>query len=156
VRYSSAPLPPYRFVPGRSAHPQVGHSHGGLEAGQAPLEATRWRESATYLYAIDLYNLAYWWECHEVLESFWRLAERGSHEARLLQGVIQLAAANLKRFMGEEPVAQSLAARGLTKLEGLASPLLGVDVPALRADAGAYFAGARELAAVIRLAGLPA
>ena len=28
-----------------------------------------------YLYAIDLYNYAYWWECHEVLEGLWRAGQ---------------------------------------------------------------------------------
>lgn len=155
-RYGAGSLPRYRFVPGRSPHPRdnaAGHAHQSPDPGPLPLDPARWQHSEAYLHAIDLFNLAYWWECHEVLEVFWRRTDRASDQGRLLQGVILLAAANLKRFMGSEPVAQSLATDGLAKLDGLASPTLGVDLDALRDDTRAHFAGAREQPATIRLVG---
>lgn len=153
-RYGSTPLPRYRYVPGRAPHPSknaAAHAHDPPDAGTGPLDPARFCENAAYLHAIDLYNLAYWWECHEVLEVFWRRTDRASHEGRALQGVIMIAAANLKRFMGAEPVAQSLAAEGVAKLDGVQSPTFGIDVDALRTDTLAYFAGARDRPATIRL-----
>ena len=52
-----------------------------------------------YLYAIDLYNYAYWWECHEVLEGLWR-AGQTTKQGNFFRALIQLAAANLKRSLG--------------------------------------------------------
>jgi len=69
-----------------------------------------------YLYGIDLYNQAYWWECHESLEGLWHLTGHEGPEAQFLQGVIQVAAANLKRHMGVLDGARRLGGEAIRRL----------------------------------------
>ncbi len=124
-RYSSLPFPVYRYLPGYSPHPSRdprGHAYG-VESPVAPggFDPARWFASADYLFGIDLFNYAYWWECHERLERPWRSAGRASPEGRFLQGLIQIAAAQLKRHLGAERAGCGLAARGLANLVDLAN-----------------------------------
>lgn len=83
-RYSTRPFPPYRFVPGQTPHPRRhphGHSYGQAEPNPALFPAEEWQKSDAYLYGIDLYNFAYWWECHEVFEGLWHAAGRETEQA---------------------------------------------------------------------------
>ena len=66
-----------------------------------------------YLYGIDLYNYAYWWECHEVLERLWHAAGRKTEQANFFRALIQLAAANLKHFLGDRHATSNLLAQVL-------------------------------------------
>jgi len=83
------------------------------------------------LYGIDLYNFAYWWESHEVFECLWHAAGHDTEQGNFFQALIQLAAANLKRFLGNEQAAQKLARSGLTRLQTLPQLYMGIDVIAL-------------------------
>ena len=85
-----------------------------------------------YLYAIDLYNYAYWWECHEVLEGLWRAAGQTTEQGMFFRALIQLAAANLKRFVGQLHAADRLLRRGLVRLERVSEHYMGIDVVNLR------------------------
>jgi hypothetical protein len=119
VRYSARAFPPYRFVPGRSPHPRrhpQGHAYGTPEVPPPRYEPERWRENEEYLYGIDLFNHRYWWECHESLEGLWHLTGHAGREALYLQGVIQVAAANLQRFLGHADGARRLAVEAIEKL----------------------------------------
>ena len=101
-RYTERPLPAYCHVPGRTPHPirdPEGHSHGQPEPDLPDLNTTDWRECENYLYGIDLFNVGYWWECHEVLEGLWHASGIGSEAGHVLQAVIQCAAAHLKTKM---------------------------------------------------------
>ncbi len=98
-RYTERPLPVYSHVPGRTPHPirdPDGHSYGQAEPQLPDLNTDDWRQCEHYLYGIDLFNLGYWWECHEVLEGLWHAAGIGTPAAHVLQAVIQCAAAHLK------------------------------------------------------------
>ena len=135
-RYSARPLPAYRHRPGRTPHPRLdprGHAHGLPEPAPRPVDPGAWREAETYLFAIDLFNAGYFWECHEALEGPWRAAGRGSVQGRFLQGLILLAASELKRETGRAQAAGRLAARARARWEGLPSPYMGLDVAALAA-----------------------
>jgi uncharacterized protein len=132
-RYSHLPLPAYRFLPGSAPHPRRdprGHSYGLPEPRCAPLDPGAWASSELYLHAVDLYNHAYWWECHEALEALWRAAGRGTEQGIFLQGLIQIAASQLKRRAGAPGAARSLSARGLQRLARAPSPYMGLDVRA--------------------------
>jgi predicted metal-dependent hydrolase len=94
-------------------------------------EPAAWRRSEDYLYGIDLYNFAYWWEAHEVLEELWHLAGHRSPQGRLLQGLIQLSAGLLHRFAGRDRPFRVLVAKGVERLSGLPDPFMGVGVTAL-------------------------
>jgi predicted metal-dependent hydrolase len=125
-----------------------GHAFRGGARGPSPprLEPQRWWRSEEYRFGCDLYNLAYWWECHEELEGLWQQEPRGSPPALLLQGLIQVAASHLKRHLGETSGARTLAALGVEKLRRAARGerrFLGLDVAAF-ADAVERYAVAEE------------
>ncbi len=153
-RYSDLPFPPYRHVPGRTPHPRrdpKGHAYGTEEPKPPPLDPERWSSSPLYLHGVDLYNFAYWWECHEAFEALWHASGHGTPVGRLLQGVIQVAASHLKRFAGDEATAAKLARQGLEKHRGLPSPFLGMDVARFGAESEEQIAGRRAGPALIRL-----
>ncbi len=132
-RYSPLPFPPYRFVPGFNPHPRRdprGHAYGTPETPPPRVPVERWRENAVYLHGIDLYNYAYWWECHEALEGLWHLTGHTGPEAAFLQGVIQVAAAHLQRHLGSAAGARRLGRDAVERLESLgATSYMGVDLP---------------------------
>ncbi len=95
-------LPPYRFVPGQTAHPNIdpqGHSYGQAEPKVDYIPPERWQDNTLYLYGIDLYHQAFFWEAHEAWESVWHLTGKSDPEGQFFQGLIQNSAAQLKRHM---------------------------------------------------------
>jgi len=72
--------------------------------------------SETYLYGVDLFNYAYWWECHEQWEAIWKFVGSETYEGRFLQGLVQVAAAQLRHFMGSHDSGAALAFKGLERL----------------------------------------
>jgi hypothetical protein len=120
MRYAPTwPLPPYSYVPGHGLpHPvndPAGHlqaagsaAHApplcpamlaGLPADAAPrrlaLDAAlaahpQWR------FTLDLFNEGFYWEAHEAWEGFWLALGRTTPDARVVQGLIHLAAAAVK------------------------------------------------------------
>ncbi len=61
----SAELPRYTFVPGSGTpHPvrdPRGHSHNKKFPPPMALDPESWAENRSYLWAIDLFNLGYYW-----------------------------------------------------------------------------------------------
>ncbi len=138
VRYcSQRPFPPYRHVPGVTPHPirdPQGHSYG-LEEDDHPVSLpAAWRQTEDYLYGVDLYNFAYWWEAHEAWEGLWNKTE---DDCRLfLQGLIQISAALIKYHMRQLRGLQSLSTNGrkkvhqvLTNLDNPTGMYMGVNLP---------------------------
>jgi uncharacterized protein len=153
-RYTAGPFPAYRFIPGLSPHPRRsprGHSWGRPEPRVQALDPEAWASCPLYLRGVDLFNHAYWWESHEAFEALWR-GHVPDPTAVFFQGLIQIAAAELKRLMGSERAAQALYGRGLTRLRGVASPFLGLDVARFVEDVEARRVGARDRPARIDLA----
>lgn len=60
------------------------------------------KENIDYLYAIDLVNHGYYWECHAYLESLWNEHNRTDDFAILFKAIIKIAAGLLKRDMDQE------------------------------------------------------
>ena len=83
------------------------------------------------MYGIDLYNFAYWWECHEVFEGLWHAAGHGTEQGNFFQALIQLAAANLKYFLGNPAAAHNLFRSGIIRLQNVSPSYMGIDVPRL-------------------------
>jgi hypothetical protein len=54
-----------------------------------------------------------------------------SEQGNFFQALIQLAAANLKRFLGNEQASHKLAHSGLARLQNLPQWYMGIDVIAL-------------------------
>jgi predicted metal-dependent hydrolase len=110
-RYTSRPFPPYRHEPGKTPHPErdpEGHLFGSETDA----------EDDDYFYAIDLFNAGYWWEAHVYWERLWSQSP-APDAAELLQGLIQLSAALVKR-RAESPEGEAkLVAKALEKLMGI-------------------------------------
>ena len=103
-RYSTRPFPAYAFRPGRNPHPTrdpQGHSRARAQDTAPAFDPARWGESGEYLFGVDLFNHAYWWEAHEAWEACWIAAGRDTVAGQFLQGLIQAAAACLKRELGQ-------------------------------------------------------
>ncbi|HWL94345.1 MAG TPA: DUF309 domain-containing protein [Phycisphaerae bacterium] len=149
ARYTDAPFPPYRFIPGRHPHPIAnpqGHSYrapGHVEPPVAFVPSKRWRESREYLFGCDLYNHAFWWEAHEAWEGLWRATPLDTGQRRYLQGIIQMAAIHLQLFQGH---ADGVARLRMTSREHLMASIelenspriMGVDVTNLLARVDDY------------------
>jgi len=146
LRYAPArAFPPYAFLPGRDPHPTRdprGHSFGLEERPPDPLPPERWRESADYLFGVDLYNAGYLWEAHEAWEGLWHVSKGDPVQANHLQGLIQCAAGCLKVPMGQPRGIERLIALGTEKLEAVAraagSPYMGLELHELVADMRAF------------------
>lgn len=131
ARYTGLPLPPYRFVPGRTPHPYrdpAGYAYGqrGEHASAirlAPPE--RWSENVEYLFGCDLYNQGYWWEAHEAWEGLWRSANANTTQRRFLQALILATVCHLKLEMGVLAAVQRLRARANRRLLQVAKDIAG-------------------------------
>lgn len=153
-RYSDYPLPRYRFVPGETPHPrrnQDGHSFGQPEPGRTAFEAGLWRESRDYRFGIDLFNFGYWWESHEVFEALWHACGPPTPEGRFFQGLVQLAAAHLKRRMGNPAAASRLFRRACVTLQQAPAFCMGIDISTLVQDIERCSAAGDESAVLLRL-----
>jgi len=154
-RYSARPFPSYRFVPGKNVHPRhnpSGHSYGQEGHRSILLPPEQWSQSDDYRYGIDLYNYAYWWECHEIFEGLWNTAGHRTEQGNFFQALIQLAAANLKLFMGDRRAAQNLLHRGLVRLQRVPGSYMGVDVAGLTEEVRQQTTHTHGQAPSIRLA----
>ena len=139
-RYSSRPFPVYRFVPGNNPHPRrnpQGHSFGCPEPSPPPCRPEDWSQSEDYRFGIDLYNFAYWWECHEVFEGFWHAAGRKTEQGQFFQALIHLAAANLKRHTRHLSAAENLMRTSHRKFYGMPLFYMGLDIADLTNRLGA-------------------
>lgn len=120
-RYSTIPFPARAYVPGRGPRP-----------GPRP------PRPADFLYAIDLFNARFYWECHEELELLWR-----ADGSTALKGLIQVAAGLLRGNRAK-------AEQGLAKVEGL-----GFDADVLARQVRDWFEKKRRRAPHIRLTPRP-
>ena len=136
-RYSTRPFPPYRFIPGKTPHPRRhpdGHAYGQIEPKPETLHPEAWSESDAYRYGTDLYNFAYWWECHEIFEGLWHAVGHHTEQGNFFQALIQFAAANLKRFTGHHRAAGNLVTNGIVRLQKIPMLYMGIDVARLTQD----------------------
>lgn len=135
ARYSQRQFPPYRFIPGEHPHPTIdpqGHSYGREMEPSEDFDPRLWYENENYLYGVDLYNYAYWWEAHEALEGLWGNFSRGCLEGNFFQGLIQISAAFIKWHMQERRGVETLYTSGIKYLQsaGEENPFfMGVDLP---------------------------
>jgi predicted metal-dependent hydrolase len=131
------PLPAYAYTPGRDPHPvrdPRGHSFGQHPATPDRPDPGRWRESHDYLRGLDLFNAGYYWEAHESWEGLWNACERDGPTARLLQGLIALAAAGVKLRQGIPVGARTHARRAKDLLDSVSPDTgrhMGLDLTAL-------------------------
>jgi predicted metal-dependent hydrolase len=100
---------------------------------------------------VDLYNFSYWWECHEHFEALWHAAGRKSESGLYFQGLIQVAAAHLKRFVGLPHAADNLWRSGLERFKRLPSNYMGLDVLMFTENVRAHFELTQPSSPLIRL-----
>ena len=87
-----------------------------------------------FLYAIDLFNLQYYWEVHEVLEQLWIHTGKTAPVSVFVQGLIQLSIALLKKIQSNTKGTEILAKKALLKLRTQKGVYLGVDIDLLIAQ----------------------
>lgn len=142
LRYTRRPFPPYRYLPGGSnpgAHPRTdpaGHGYGQEDEYLPSFNPEGWATCEPYLYGVDLFNHGFWWEAHEAWESVWLAAgQRETLSGRFVQGLIQLAGAQLKRCVSEYAGARSLTVAGCERLLQAKGIYLGIEATLLVAEA---------------------
>jgi len=119
-RYSQRPFPSYRFVSGENPHPTEdpqGHSYNMPEEDPGIFKPDRWYENKTYLFGVDLYNHAYWWESHEAFESLWKRLAKDDPTSAFLQGFIKISAAFLKWHLKKQRGLEILYTGGIGHLQ---------------------------------------
>lgn len=103
-------LPARRYLPGRTERP-AGNEFEHVKAlcppetneGTAP-------SNVAWHYGLRLFNEAFFWEAHEVLEEVWQRARPNSRERFLVQCVIHLANAALKGVLDQPGASRRLVA----------------------------------------------
>ncbi len=134
LRYTNLNLPLYRYIPGKGEHPNKLKDQ--IHIPEIPESITRfsdqtWKQSKTYLYAIDLFNHGYYWEVHEVLEKIWLKIGKTSPEGIFIQGIIQLSVALLKKSQLNKNGFKRLYDKSLPKILTQQSVYLGIDIEKL-------------------------
>jgi len=113
--------------------------HRGQQSAAHPLTQDGWAENEDFLFGVDLFNAGYFWEAHTFWERLWALEQTAPEIRRLLQAIIQTAAACLKVREGQTAGARKLLARaGLESLDG---QKLGIDFDALARGARQFVEG---------------
>lgn len=85
--------------------------------------------------AIALFNAGEWYACHDGFEELWH--ETTGPMRPVLQGILQLAVAQLHLERGNRRGAMILFGEGLGRLHSCEASALGLDLDALRACARA-------------------
>jgi len=119
-RYSQRPFPPYRFVLGENPHPTEdpkGHSYHHHPEDPGILNPDNLHRHETYLFGIDLFNYAFWWESHEAFESLWKHLAKGDPTSDFLQGLIKISAAFIKWHSKQQKGLEVLYSGGIGHLQ---------------------------------------
>lgn len=85
-------------------------------------------------HAIALFNGGDWYACHDRLEELWQ--ETSGRMRPLLQGILQIAVAELHHERGNLRGATILMGEGLGRLQGDLEGGLGLDLDSLRLQVG--------------------
>jgi len=80
-------------------------------------ESHAWCSDSTAQYAADLFDHRYYWEAHEAWESMWHQATPQGPSHKVLQSLIQIAAAILQHHMGSPRSPSTLLHRAECRLE---------------------------------------
>jgi predicted metal-dependent hydrolase len=86
------------------------------------------------LAGIAQFNAGEYWECHETLETIWRV--ESDHIRYLYQGILQVGVGFYHLRRGNWRGAVNKLRSGLAYLEPSAPTCMGIDVDRLRAEAG--------------------
>ena len=92
-----------------------------------------------------------WWECHEIFEGLWHAVGHNSEQGNFFQALIQLAAANLKYFLGNPAAAHNLFRSGIIRLQHVPPSYLGINVHLLTEALQTHLISPHPHAPLIRL-----
>lgn len=155
--YTGKSFPSYAHRPGITPHPRrsrKGHSYGLPEPAIQHIVPSQWKTCKSFLYAIDLFNAGYWWECHEELEALWKGAggKGAGEQAEFFQGIILLAVGFLRIHMGKKETGEKMIEKGLRRLDRvIEDPYMGVSIQVLKEASRKYKDGKRKHAPKIKL-----
>lgn len=100
-------LPPHAYVPGQTPrHPE--DLFDALKEGIETTPSNKLIESNAWCAGLRFIQEGYFWEAHEVLEAVWMACPPNSAEKLMVQAVIQIANAKLKKKMGRTSAAERL------------------------------------------------
>jgi predicted metal-dependent hydrolase len=117
----SRALPPYRFIPGKTPHPEKkGGYLNGKNLDFSPLENEDFFANPDFCYAVDLFNHQYFWEAHIYWEGLWHQVGRKGERADFLKALIKLTAGKLKVELNQEEAAYTHWLRAKELLSPLA------------------------------------
>jgi predicted metal-dependent hydrolase len=86
--------------------------------------------------AVALFNQGEWYACHDGFEALWH--ETAGPMRPVLQGILQIAVAQLHRERGNRRGATVLMGEGLGRLRQVDAVALGLDIDQLRHVAAAH------------------
>jgi predicted metal-dependent hydrolase len=87
---------------------------------QRPPEVDAEPRGDDFRFGCDLFHHGFYWEAHEQWEALWHRLPRGAPERLFVQGLIQAAAALLKRRMGREDAVARLVNLAAAKIRAAA------------------------------------
>lgn len=99
--------PPYAYLPGHRAR-HADDLFDAIKQGAEGSALSDMPKTDAWRFGLAFLKEGYFWEAHEVLEPLWMSCPPNSAERQLLQGIIQLANAGLKRAMGKPKAAERL------------------------------------------------
>lgn len=139
-------FPPYAFLPGVNPHPRTkpeGHSFGTEHPNEGQFNLNEWATEERWLFAVDLYNHAYFWESHEYWEALWHSEGRRGQVATLLKALIQTSAAHIKAIEGNIVGVEILATKSDAMFADLhregVYTLMGLDLEEFRVRRNNWF-----------------
>lgn len=122
-------LPPQPYWPGQTERPDEAVFEplkSGIDTSQSPKTL---QSSPAFQTGLAAFAHRYFWEAHEIWEPIWLALPPASAERHLMQGLIQLANAGLKRDMGNPRAADRIQARAEQALDeafiNATGPVLG-------------------------------
>lgn len=124
-------LPPVPHWPGRTPRPDEAVFAPLRQAASVATLPADHAESPAFLAGFEAFQAGYFWEAHEIWEPVWMALPPASRERHLVQGLIQLANAALKRAMGKAAASGRILVIADRELEaafaGYAGRLMGID-----------------------------
>ncbi len=130
-------MPATRHLPGSGSTPDRERLDAVTAVCPLRTDPLAWSANAAWLYGWRLLAGGFYWEAHEAWEPVWQRCAPNSRERLLVQALIQLANALLKRRLGRERACVRLLGEAaglldeLSRRGGAGRSLMGVDIAAL-------------------------
>lgn len=125
--------PEYAYLPGRTPRHPEGWFDAIRDTVRPGLSVPELAQTSAWHAELAYLEQGFFWEAHEVLEPVWMALPQGSAERELVQALIQLANACLKREMGRPRAVLRLCAMVARHLDRVGdAPVMGQTPSELR------------------------